>query len=293
MSVHKLPWLGDAACDDAATAGGKAANLSRLAHDYPVPPGFCVPAGAFAAEAAATPDSVPTLPAALAEGVHEAYAALGRLTAQPEPGVAVRSSAVDEDSAGASFAGQHDTYLNVVGAEAVTGAIARCWGSTRSEHALAYRRAQGLGESTSIAVLVQQLVAADASAVVFSANPITGSRDEVMINANFGLGETIVSGRVTPDTAIVRKHDLAVTSLDIGEKTYMSVPIAGGCEEIEVPAARRATAALGDRELAELARLAVDLEGAMGWPVDLECAFRDGTLYLLQCRPITTLPGPG
>lgn len=288
--MERLLWLGDAPCHEVSAVGGKAANLSLLAADYRVPPGFCVPAGVLDA---ATPDAgpPPALPATLAEGVRAAYDALGEIIAEADPSVAVRSSALDEDGATASFAGQHDTYLNVVGAEAVAGAVARCWGSTQSEHALAYRRTQGLEDSASIAVLVQQLVPAEVSAVVFSANPVTGSRDEVMINANWGLGETIVSGRVTPDTVIVRKHDLSVTAMDIGEKSRMAVPAAGGCDEVDTPPEQRARPALDEGQSAELARLAVDLEGTMGWPVDLECAFHDGTLYLLQCRPITTLPG--
>jgi len=121
--------------------------------------------------------------------------------------VAVRSSALDEDGAGASFAGQHETYLNVVGAAAVAEAVARCWASVRSSRALEYRRRQGFPlDGARIAVLVQQLIPADVSSVVFSANPVTGSRDEVMINASWGLGESIVGGTVTPDTYVVRRR---------------------------------------------------------------------------------------
>src|SRR6186713_779371 len=110
------------------------------------------------------------------------------------------------------FAGPHETYLNIVGAEAIIQAVIRCWESARSEHALDYRRQQGLSvERPQLAVLVQRLVASDVSAVIFSANPITGSRDEIMINASWGLGESIVGGTVTPDTFVVRKSDLAIT----------------------------------------------------------------------------------
>jgi pyruvate,water dikinase len=149
---------------------------------------------------------------------------------------AVRSSAVDEDGAAASFAGQHETYLNIVGADAIIQAVTRCWESARSERALEYRRQQGLSlEHPQIAVLVQQLVASDVSAVVFSANPITGNRNEVVINASWGLGESIVGGTVTPDMFVVRKSDVAVISRVLADKQHMTVSAPGGTREVDVP----------------------------------------------------------
>jgi phosphoenolpyruvate synthase/pyruvate phosphate dikinase len=203
---------------------------------------------------------------------------------------AVRSSAVDEDGATASFAGQHETYLNIVGAEAIIQAVIRCWESARSEHALEYRRRQGLSiEHVQIAVLVQQLVASDVSAVVFSANPITGHRDEVVINASWGLGESIVGGTVTPDTFVVRKSDLAVIQRVIADKQRMTVSAPRGTREVEVPRFLRKEVSLNDEQIIEMAKLALTLETTMGYPVDVECAYTVGKLYLLQCRPITTL----
>ncbi len=144
-------------------------------------------------------------------------------------------------------------------------------------------------ERPQLAVLVQQLVAADVAAVAFSANPITGNRDEVMINASWGLGESIVGGTVTPDTFIVRKSDLAVTTQVIADKQQMTVAAPGGTREVDVPRFLRKAASLNEEQVVEIARLALTLEATMEHPVDVECAYAGGELYLLQCRPITTL----
>ena len=203
---------------------------------------------------------------------------------------AVRSSAVDEDGATASFAGQHETYLNIAGADAIMQAVTRCWESARSERALEYRRQQGLSiEHVQLAVLVQQLVASDVSAVIFSANPITGNRDEIVISASWGLGESIVGGTVTPDTFIVRKSDLAIISRTIADKQHMTVSTPGGTHEVDVPRFLRNEASLNDEQIIEMAKLALTLEATMGYPVDVECTYAGAKLYLLQCRPITTL----
>ncbi|HLE28635.1 MAG TPA: PEP/pyruvate-binding domain-containing protein, partial [Anaerolineales bacterium] len=127
------------------------------------------------------------------------------------------------------------------------------------------------------------------SAVVFSANPVTGNRDEVMINASWGLGESIVGGTVTPDTFIVRKSDLAVINRVIADKQHMTVSAPGGTREVDVPRFLRNAASLTDEQVVEMAKLALTLEVTMEHPVDVEGAYAGGELYLLQCRPITTL----
>ena len=215
-----------------------------------------------------------------------AYSELGRRAGEPEPAVAVRSSAIDEDGATASFAGQHDTYLNLTGADAVADAIERCRASARSDRALAYRSAQGLDAAGSIAVLVQQLVPADVAAVVFSIDPRTGS-DDVVINASWGLGESIVGGTTTPDMYTVARDGLSIRSRVIGAKERMTVRTADGTREVAVPRILRERLALDDASLRAAAELALSLEAETGAPVDLECAFRAGALYLLQCRPVT------
>jgi pyruvate,water dikinase len=276
-----LLWLGDPKSFDVALVGGKAATLSRLARmDYRVPDGFCIPVTLM--------DTAH--PVGLRDEICAAISDLMACHGLRELVVAVRSSAVDEDGAVASFAGQHETYLNIVGADSIIQAITRCWESARSERALEYRRKQGLsGARLQLAVLVQQLVASDVSAVVFSANPITGSRDEIMINASWGLGESIVGGTVTPDTFIVRKSDLVITSRSVADKQRMTVSVPGGTCEVDVPRFLRTQAALNDAQAMEMAQLARTLDATMNRPVDIECANAGGKLYLLQCRPITTL----
>lgn len=277
----KLLWLGDPKSFDVALVGGKTANLSRLARmSYRVPDGFCIPVTVM--------DEAH--PVDLRDEISASISGLMACHSLSELVVAVRSSAVDEDGAAASFAGQHATYLNVVGAEAIIQAVTRCWESARSERALQYRRQQGLSESRlQLAVFVQQLIASDVSAVVFSANPITGSRDEIMINASWGLGESIVGGTVTPDSFIVRKADLAITNRTVADKARMTVSVPGGTREVDVPHFLRTQASLNDEQVIEAAQSALTLDATMNCPVDVECAYAGGKLYLLQCRPITTL----
>ena len=276
-----LLWLGDPKSFDVALVGGKAANLSRLARLYHrVPDGFSLPVMVM--------DEAHPLD--LRNEITAAISDLMNCHRLPDFVAAVRSSAVDEDGVTASFAGQHETYLNIVGADAIIQSVIRCWESARSERALEYRRQQGLSiERLQLAVLVQQLVASDVSAVVFSANPVTGSRDEVVINASWGLGESIVGGTVTPDTFIVRKSDLAVIQRVIAEKQRMTLSAPGGTHEVEVPRFLRNTSSLNDEQVIEMAKLALTLETTMEYPVDVECAIAGGKLYLLQCRPVTTL----
>jgi pyruvate,water dikinase len=227
---------------------------------------------------------------------------LGRRLGEPEPAVAVRSSAIDEDGAEASFAGQHETYLNISGIDNIAEAIVRCWKSAHSERALEYRRQNGLSTvHLKLAVLVQALVPADASAVVFSANPINRRRDEVVINASWGLGESVVGGLVTPDAFVVRRADLrhagarradagmCIVSRQIAEKASMTVAVAGGTRQVNVPSLLRRLPSISDEQAVKMAQLALDLQAEMGYPVDVECAYTGGKLYLLQCRPITTL----
>ncbi len=283
-----LLWLGQPECHNPALTGGKAANLSRLTAAYPVPPGFCLTVAAFYRQTFCADN------AELSEPVRELLSdAYRRLTEQGKnewPGVAVRSSAADEDGQTASFAGQYETYLNIRGEEAVVRAVKQCLDSACSERVKTYRRQQGLPtDQTRIAVLVQQMIVADVSAVVFSVNPVSGNFDEVIINANWGLGESIVGGTAMPDTYTVRKSDLAVTERQIARKQCMTVPVPGGTREVRVPVLLSREPVITDIQAVEMARLVMALEQEMGWPADIECAWKNEKLYLLQCRPITTL----
>ena len=282
-------WFDHPEARNTERVGGKAASLAALASVKRVPPGFCVSADAYDAWGARALERG-TPGEELRDIVRGMYSELEARTGVPGTPVAVRSSAIDEDGSGDSFAGLHDTYLNIIGAESVTDAIVKCWASLTSQRALDYRKLRGLDtDSARMGVVVQQLVPADVSAVVFSANPITGSRDEALINANYGLGESVVSGMATPDTIIVSKSDVSQQSLAIGAKEFMSVRTESGTEEVSVPRIMRSQPALSQDQAAEIAQLAIDLERHCGWPVDVECAFHDSILYTLQCRPITTL----
>lgn len=281
--MKEILWLDEPGCDDPAVVGGKAANLGRLSAVHQVPPGFCLTAAAHARWAGAAQEPFPE---ALVRLVEAAYAALGARCGVDNPPVAVRSSAVDEDSANASFAGIFVTYLNVRGVDAVLRAIAGCWASATDPRVTAYREARGLS-GAAVGVLVQELVPADAAAVAFSANPVTGAADEIVINANYGLGESVVGGMATPDTWILRKPELTTISFQLGAKEQMTIRTEEGTRDVAVLRTLRARPSLEPAQVQRLAQLALRLEEAMGWPVDVECAYRAEQLYLLQCRPVT------
>jgi rifampicin phosphotransferase len=284
-----ITWIGDSACGRPEIVGGKAANLSRLAAAYPVPPGFCLTTDAFRVSNNSKQASAPVLPSEILAELNAAYEKLRALSKEPLA-VAVRSSAADEDGHEDSFAGQLETFLNVTSCDGLRNAVQRCWGSLHTAQAEAYRKNRGLAvDDSQIAVLVQQLVRADVSAVVFSANPITGDENEVVINASWGLGESIVGGTVSPDTLVLAKLDLHLVSQQIGKKEMMTVRTENGTEEVKVPTSLQSQPVITHEQAMELANLVLDLEREMGWQVDVECAYQDDQLYLLQCRPITAV----
>lgn len=283
-----LLWLEDPPAADVARVGGKAANLSRLAAGHRIPPGFCLTAGS--PDGHLTPDG--TINGALRSQIEVAYATLADRTGTSLPAVAVRSSGVDEDGAAASFAGQFESYLNVAGVDAICAAIVQCWRSGENERVRAYRAGHGLSAGAGVAVLVQVLIPADSAAIAFSVNPVTGNQDELVIDAAFGLGESLVGGTVTPDSYRVRKRDLAIIGAQVGCKERMTVRLPQGTREVPVPRLLQRQPALREEQVGEIARLAIACEAAFGHAVDIECALAGETLYLLQCRPITTLSGP-
>jgi len=227
-----------------------------------------------------------TLPGDIAEMIGQWYGELGL-----DAPVAVRSSATVEDLPGMSFAGQLETYLNVRGVDDVIDAVRRCWASLWTGRAIDYRERQGIRpEDVSIAVVVQQLVLADVAGVVFTANPVSGARDELVINAAWGLGEAIVSGRVTPDTIIIKKQTGAIASQEIASKEVMTVRLPEGTREEPVPVDKRNQAALEPAQVAELAHLALKIEQLYGQAMDIEWAMRDRRVFIVQARPVTSLP---
>ena len=263
-----------------------------------MPPGFCLTASALEREGhdasvLCADEQEITLSRPLRDDLACAYRHLGELCGQTDPTVAVRSSAVEEDGAMSSFAGQFETYLNVHGIDAVADAVVRCRRSAGGARVQEYRRRRGLPPSDGrVAVLIQQLVVADVSTMLFSVNPITGSREEVIVTATWGLGESLVGGVVTPDTYIVRKADLVVISRQVAQKRRMTIAVPGGIEQREVPRFLQHQVTLDDDMLRAVVRLALTLEADQGSPVDVECALRAGQIFLLQCRPVTGLPAP-
>lgn len=207
----------------------------------------------------------------------------------------MRSSATAEDLPEMSFAGQQDTYLNISGQEQVLEAVKRCWASLFTPRAIGYRLRMDIDQrSVSMAVVVQRMVPSDVSGVLFTANPTTGDRTEIVINASYGLGEAVVSGTVTPDRLVVDKASLAVKQVALGTKEVAVLPSRDqGTVTQAVADARRTRPALAEPAVRELATLALQVERDNGGtPQDLEFAVAGGRCWLVQARPMTALPPP-
>jgi len=229
------------------------------------------------------------LSAATVSELKEAYAGLGG-TDLP---VAVRSSANAEDLPELSFAGQQETYLNVCGADALVAAVRNCWASLWTAQAISYRHENGIDQgSVVMAVVVQTMVPADVAGILFTANPATGERSEIIINASFGLGEAVVGGQVTPDTFIIDRNRMATKETMIGPKEQKIVADGSqGTRLADVSEDERSEPSLSEALLVELASVAVKVEALFnGLPQDIEWAITDGKIALLQSRPITNLP---
>ncbi|MEV6238897.1 PEP/pyruvate-binding domain-containing protein [Lentzea sp. NPDC051838] len=279
-----------------ATVGGKAANLGELTRaGLPVPQGFCVTTDAYRAVAeadelaATTPENArrtlveTPVPQAIRDAIVAEYRKLGENVP-----VAVRSSATAEDLPFASFAGQQDTFLNVVGEGEVVDAVRRCWASLWTDRAVSYRETNGIDHTTTyLAVVVQRMVQSAVSGVMFTANPVTGKRDQIVIDASPGLGEAVVSGAVNPDHFVVDGREIVEKRL--GDKKFLirSLP-GGGTEHVEV--GENEEQCLTDGQIHALAVLGRKVQQHYGSPQDTEWAIdADGELHLTQARPITTL----
>ena len=307
--------------EDVAYAGGKGANLGELvAAGLPVPDGFVVGAPAYAAFCAQTGlrerlaellDDVDVEDTAALEAASTAARGLFDATAMPEPlqqeirsayerlagggrpaPVAVRSSATAEDTAETSFAGMNETFLNVRGTDAVIDAVHRCWRSLFGARAIYYRGMNGFGQADmDIAVVVQRQLASTRAGVMFTVNPATGRRDELVIEGSFGLGEAVVSGSVSPDRYVVDKATLAIRHREVHHKDLAieSAPD-GGTRRRTLSEEEALRPVLTDEEVVAVAQLGRQIEEHYGSPQDTEWAFDpDGTLWMLQSRPITTL----
>ena len=298
--------------------GGKGTSLAHMVRaGLPVPDGFHLTTEAYhrfiaenhladailtaaAAASAADPSTFDhasakiqsliaqgAMPPDIAALILNSYAALG----EGDPPIAVRSSATAEDLPAMSFAGQLETYLNVRGGVDLLDAVKRCWASLWTARALGYRARQGMrSDEAAIAIIVQEMAPADVAGVLFTANPLTGARDQIVINAAWGLGESIVGGSVTPDTYIVTKRNGTVESQTIADKAVMTVRQIKGTREEPVPAGKRRQASLQPNKVAKLAALGVGVEQLYGRPMDIEWTLSGERIFILQARPITTLP---
>ncbi len=294
--------------------GGKGANLARMAQaGLPVPAGFFIPTEVYSrfvqtnhldetiqialngldfqdpAGLEAASQHIQTRFLAgevmpwLVEALQAAYGGLGK------PAVAVRSSATAEDLADMSFAGQQDTYLNIQGIQALLQAVVKCWGSLWTGRAIGYRARNGIPqEAIALAVVIQQMVPAEASGVLFTANPLTGRRTETVIDATLGLGEALVSGQVEPDHYVIDTAHQFIASKTLGSKAVIINPQPGGGTRL-VHADAAAQQAIPDEVILELTGLGTQVAELYHFPQDIEWAWAGGNLFLLQARPITSL----
>ena len=317
MVTGLCAWFNEITRDDTAEAGGKGANLGDMAQaNLPVPPGFVITVRAFrqivdetglwseicdrleqldrnntkqlqatAAQVQGLFETI-TIDERLCNHILHAYSNLGEATP-----VAVRSSATAEDLAGASFAGQQETILNVITKEALLKAVCRCWSSLFTPQALFYRSRCGFDEAdVSMAVVVQKMVRAEKSGVSFTVEPVLRNRRQMMIESVWGLGEGIVSGTITPDHYRVDRKTYRIVFQFVPEKKIMYCQNEdGGVVQLLVPADKASARILTDDELRQLVDLGNQVEDHFGCPQDIEWAVEDGIIYLLQSRPITCL----
>ncbi|MDV6014212.1 phosphoenolpyruvate synthase [Haloechinothrix sp. LS1_15] len=310
--------LAEVTLADELDAGGKGANLGELAAaGFGVPDGFVVLRTAFRdalarghvtdrlaelhqrsldvvddpAELAMVCEELQQLvrktgmPSSLREPVLREYHRMGE-----DIPVAVRSSATGEDSSGASFAGMNASFTNITGDQALPARIVDCWASVFSPRAVSYRAGRGFTDEPEIAVVVQRMIGAERSGVVFTADPRTGDRARVVVEASFGLGESVVSGAVEPDTYEVAKENHRVLDSRIGSKAAAIVRGDDGADQrVGLSVEQRASRVLADDELVELVRLSCAIEQHYGYPQDIEWAMAGDQLWIVQARPVTTL----
>jgi pyruvate,water dikinase len=309
------------------TVGGKGLSLAKMIQaGFPIPNGFHITTEAYRAFVdannlqtmilTALKDSAPELPATLdavsasisgffaeskipadiASAITNAYTDLNRQPSiENRKSVAVRSSATAEDLPEASFAGQQETFLNIRGEADLLDAVKKCWASLWTARAIAYRIKNNIDQSTvALAVVVQEMVDAEAAGILFTVNPINGRRDEVVINAAWGLGESIVGGLVSPDTILADKATGKVQKYTLAEKTVITVRTEKGTREIPLEDGRRHSKVMNEADVIALVNIASRIESYFGKPQDIEwCHIEssggEGKFFIVQSRPITTL----
>lgn len=307
-------FFNDETAENIIFTGGKGANLAKLTRaGFNVPGGFTVTAEAYKEfiksapfikgdmgkfnyknpdvlnkQAAQFKEKLAKrpLPPKVEQAVFDALAKAG-----VEGAYSVRSSSTMEDLSGAAFAGQHDTFLNCVGKEEIAQKVKECFISLWHDRAIAYRQQKGFSQlEATMAVVVQKMVQADSAGVGFSINPVNGNVEQVLINANFGLGESVVSGESNVDQFIVSKKDLRVVDSIIAEKTEVVSSLAQGTKTEKLSPKNALKPSITRKQVKQIALLNIDVEKHYKFPQDIEWAIENGDLYLLQARPITTLP---
>lgn len=317
MSDKLCVWFNELTRDDVPLAGGKGANLGDMVQaGLPVPPGFVIAAPAYrqlieTADLVAKIDDLlldldrsvcdelrkvepqirglftqVTIPAELEQAIVAHYHQLGA-----DLPVAVRSSATAEDLAGASFAGQQETFLNVIGEHALLDAVRACWSSLFTAQAIFYRYQHGFDDlSVSMAVVVQKMVDSEKSGVSFTVDPVLRNRYQMVIEGVWGLGEGVVSGEITPDHYKLDRESYEIAFEFIPDKPIMFCQDGvGGVAKLPVPAEKVSARVLNDDELRRLVDLGNQIEAHFDCPQDIEWGIEDGVIYLLQSRPITCL----
>lgn len=300
-----------------AAAGGKGANLGEMTKaGFPVPPGFIINTDAFN-------DFINNY-----EGLEKLYNKLDKLKSDNldevrKTGIlvrktieniyvpvkiehevserlklfgekdffAVRSSATAEDLPGASFAGQQDTFLNIRGIENILINIRKCWVSLFTDRAILYRIEKGFSHrEVKLSAVIQQMIFPDTSGIMFTADPLSGHRNKISIDAGFGLGEALVSGLITPDLYKVNKKNFSIIKKDVNEKKLQIIPVPGGGTKAENLTKKQSTAqALTDEQIILLAKMGKKIEDHYGSPQDIEWCFEKDELFIVQSRPITSL----
>lgn len=306
MPDPKLIEFAQVQKSDAPLVGQKGARLAELVQaGLPVPPGFCLTTRAYqtflshnglaqvvqSGDSAAIREAIreSDVPEEISNELARAYAALS----QDAPGgtpVAVRSSATFEDLDNASFAGQYDTFLNVIGLERVLSSVKACWAGLWNERAMSYQREHGLDDvSATMGIVIQRQLAPEVAGVLFTLNPLTGREEEMMVEAAWGLGEAVVSGRVNPDTYVVDAYASKVVRADIARQPVkLEVDENGGIREVELAAEQALRPTLSDVQLLDLAELGTRVQEIFGYPQDIEWALADGHFLILQARPMTS-----
>jgi len=321
-------WFDDVRNTDVILVGGKNASLGEMINaKLPVPPGFAVTAYSYEKfieekkiaeniykiikETVTNPNDPKQydtaskkireliektlMPKEIETAIRNAYKQLNERLGLKDTFVAVRSSATAEDLPDASFAGQQETYLNVKGADDLVEKVVKCWSSLFTPRAIFYRNEKGFPhEKVFISVGVQKMVNSGCAGVMFTINPVTGNRDEIVIEGNYGLGETVVSGAVNPDDFVIDKSAVKIKERRIARKTveYIRDPKTGKTVHLEVPVNRQKITCIEDREILTLAELAKRIEAHYGKPMDIEWAIDQDlsypqNMFIVQARPET------